>query len=99
MGAQKWLSGKANEANKCGPGVAERLKLVRHLLNISEAEAADAMFITVKTYRKREGGERHRDNHFGIFNFCDKYGVSYGWLFGGDQYPAPPPRFRLRLVG
>ena len=79
-------------------GVAERLKRARHLLNISEAEAAAAMFITVKTYRKWERGERHQQNHDGVFNFCNRDKVEYGWLFGGDQYPAPPPRFKLRLV-
>jgi transcriptional regulator with XRE-family HTH domain len=80
-------------------GVAERLKLVRYLLNLSEKEAAAAMFITVKTYRKWETGERHRDNMHGVIRFAKKYGFSYGWLFAGPGYPGEPPRFRLRLVG
>lgn len=79
-------------------GVAERLKLARHLLGISEEEAAAAMFITVKTYSKWERGERHRDNVHGVIHFAKKYGFSYSWLFAGPDY-APPPRFRLRLVG
>ena len=55
------------------------------------------MLITPRTYRKWERGERHRDNVTGVLAFCERYGVSYGWLFAGPDY-APPPRFRLRLV-
>ena len=79
-------------------GVAERLKLVRYLLNISEAEAAAGMFITVKTYRKWERGERHRDNMHGVIHYAKKYNFSYGWLIAGPPYPGEPPSFRLRLV-
>jgi transcriptional regulator with XRE-family HTH domain len=77
--------------------VAARLKLTRHLLNISEAEAAAAMYVSLRTYRRWERAEPHRDNVIGVLAFCEKYGVSYGWLFAGPDY-APPPRFRLRLV-
>jgi transcriptional regulator with XRE-family HTH domain len=79
-------------------GVAERLKLIRYLLDVSEEEAAAAMFITPRTYRRWERAEPHRDNLRGIFHYAKKYNFSYGWLFAGPDY-APPPRFRLRLVG
>lgn len=78
-------------------GVAERLKLLRHLLGISEQEAAAAMWLTLTTYRKWERGERHQDNHFGAFNFCSQYNIEYLWLFGGPK-DGSPPRFKLRLV-
>jgi transcriptional regulator with XRE-family HTH domain len=89
---------KTERSKQIWTGVAERLKLTRHLLNITEAEAAAAMFITVKTYRKWERGEHHRDNVDGVIHFAKKYGFSYGWLFAGDGYCYPPPRFKLRLV-
>jgi transcriptional regulator with XRE-family HTH domain len=79
-------------------GVAERLKLVRYLLNLSESEAAAAMLVTLKTYRKWERGERHQDNMPGVIHYAEKYNFSYGWLFAGPPYPGEPPRFRLRLV-
>ena len=91
----KWES---ERSRKFWTDVAERLKSTRHLLGISEDEAAAAMLVTLKTYRKWERAERHRDNVMGVLAFCEKYGVSYGWLFAGSDY-APPPRFRLRLVG
>jgi transcriptional regulator with XRE-family HTH domain len=78
-------------------GVGARLKLTRHLLNISEQEAADALLVTLRTYRKWECGELHQQNHYGIFNFCETYGVACEWLFGGIKH-GDPPRFRLRLV-
>jgi transcriptional regulator with XRE-family HTH domain len=77
--------------------VGGRLKLTRHLLNITEEEAAAAMFITLRTYRKWERGELHQQNHFGVFSFCETYGVAYEWLFGGIKH-GDPPQFRLRLV-
>jgi transcriptional regulator with XRE-family HTH domain len=89
---------KTERSKKFWADVAERLKLTRHLLGISEDEAAAAMHVSMRTYRKWERAERHRDNVMGVLAFCEKYGVSYGWLFGGDSYPAPRPRFRLRLV-
>jgi hypothetical protein len=56
-----------------------------------------ALLITLRTYRKWERGELHQQNHYGIFNFCETYGVAYEWLFGGIKH-GDPPRFRLRLV-
>jgi transcriptional regulator with XRE-family HTH domain len=79
--------------------VAKRLKLARHLRNITEQQAADAMLVTLPTYRRWERGERHRDNLYGVLNFCGNYGISYPWLFGSDEYEAVPPRFKLRQVG
>jgi transcriptional regulator with XRE-family HTH domain len=46
--------------------VGRRLKLTRHLLNISEQEAADALLVTLRTYRKWECRELHQQNHYGI---------------------------------
>jgi hypothetical protein len=51
----------------------------------------------LRTYRRWERGERHRDNLYGVFKFCENYGLDYAWLFGGLEH-GDPPRFRLRLV-
>jgi transcriptional regulator with XRE-family HTH domain len=77
--------------------VGERLKLTRHLLNIAEQEAADAMLVTLRTYCRWERGDLHQDNLVGVLNFCETYGLDYAWLLG-DLKHSDPPRFRLRLV-
>jgi transcriptional regulator with XRE-family HTH domain len=88
---------ESERSKKFWADVAGRLKQARHLLNISEEEAAAAMWVTLRTYRKWERAERHQSNVFGVIHFAEKYGFSYGWLFAGPEYD-PPPRFRLRLV-
>ena len=62
----KWES---ERSRKFWTDVAERLKSTRHLLGISEDEAAAAMHVTLKTYRKWERAERHRDNVMGVLAF------------------------------
>jgi transcriptional regulator with XRE-family HTH domain len=77
--------------------VGERLKLARHLLNITEQEAADAMLVTLRTYRRWERGDLHRDHLYGVFHYCEVHDVDYAWLFG-DLKHSEAPRFKLRLV-
>ena len=69
---------------------AERLRLTRRLLDISEQEAANALHVTLRTYRKWERGECHRDNPFGIVRFTKTFSVSIGWLIGGPEHGSPP---------
>ena len=53
---------------------AQRLRLARTVLEISEKQAADAHGVTVGTYRRWENGGVQRSSHFGI---CGKgYGLS-----------------------
>jgi transcriptional regulator with XRE-family HTH domain len=78
--------------------VGERLKFARHLLNITEQEAADAMLVTLRTYRRWERGDLHQDNLYGVFHYCEVHDVDYAWLFG-DLKHSEPPRYKLRLVG
>jgi hypothetical protein len=75
--------------------VGERLRLVRDRLGLSEPEAAAAMLITLRTYRKWERGERHGNNTNGVLASCRKHGMTLDWLFAGD---GDPPRWRPRLV-
>ena len=88
---------RSEELKQFWAPVAERLKLTRHLLGISEQQAADALLITLRTYRKWERNEPHRNNHAGVFNFGDRYGLEYCWLLFGPEH-GQPPRFRPRLV-
>ena len=77
--------------------VGERLKLTRHLLNITEQEAADARLVTLRTYRRWERGDLHQDNLYGVFHYCEVHGVDYAWLFG-DLKHSEAPQFKLRLL-
>jgi ribosome-binding protein aMBF1 (putative translation factor) len=72
--------------------VGERLQYARRMFGISEREAAAALFVTLRTYRKGERGQRHREN---VVNYARTYCVTLDWLCGGA---GPPPRFRLRAV-
>jgi ribosome-binding protein aMBF1 (putative translation factor) len=76
---------------------AQRLQIARKRLGISEPEAAAALRVTLRTYRKWERGQRHRENHLGVANFSQTLGVSIDWLVGGEEWGSPP-RFRLRCV-
>jgi len=66
---------------------AERLRRSRVLRGISEKKAAAALCVSVKTYRKWETGQRHRDNHYGISNFASTFGISLNWLIAGIGTP------------
>lgn len=71
-----------------------RLRVTRAALNISEAEAADAFWVTPHTYRRWETGERSRPMHRAVAQFAKKYDLTLDWVIAGD--PAglrftPPP--------
>ena len=66
---------------------AERLRRSRVLRGISEKEAAAALGVSVKTYRKWETGQRHRDNISGVSNFASTFDVSLNWLIAGIGTP------------
>lgn len=63
---------------------AHRLRLLREVLHISEQEAAAALFVSVRTYRRYERAERIRNNHFGVMNLAKVFGVSLDWLIAGE---------------
>ena len=58
--------------------VGKRLRLVRLALEKSEEEAAAAYRVTLRTYRRYEGGAPQRTAAF--LNFCEAYDVSLDWL-------------------
>jgi hypothetical protein len=62
--------------------LAHRLRLLREALKNSEQEAAKAMGVAVRTYRRYERAERTQPNHFGFKDFAETYGVSLNWLMG-----------------
>jgi hypothetical protein len=63
---------------------AHRVRPLRKALRISEQEAADALCVTLKTYRKYETAERVRTNHQGINNFARTFGISLECLIAGE---------------
>ena len=73
-----------------------RLKYARARLGVSEAQAAELLGVTLKTYKRYELGLSHRDNTEGTLNFSLAYGLSMDWVLGCPG--ALPPRFRLRAV-
>jgi ribosome-binding protein aMBF1 (putative translation factor) len=76
---------------------ARRLRYARNQLGISEAEAAYAFGVTVRTFRRYEagkpGGSYQRVGDFGY-----AFNISLSWLFGCKDSEAEAPRFRLRAV-
>jgi hypothetical protein len=74
----------------------KRLRFVRHQLDITEAEAAEAYGISLRTYRHYEAGHAPRDGSLGHLDFCEEFGIDLGWLLGCRG--VMPPRFRLRFV-
>jgi transcriptional regulator with XRE-family HTH domain len=76
--------------------VGERLKLTRHLLNIAEQEAADAMLVTLRTYCRWERGDLHQDNLVGVLNFCETYGLAPA---SRNERPPTPHRGSRRCRG
>jgi DNA-binding transcriptional regulator YiaG len=55
----------------------KRLSAVRLALKLSEQEAAQAMRITVKTYRKWEAGRRMHGGTAHIISFCKEGGFGH----------------------
>ena len=59
--------------------------MMRKLLGISEREAAEALGVTIRTYHKWDiGGETRGLSIKCLCDYCDAYGVSFGWLACGD---------------
>jgi transcriptional regulator with XRE-family HTH domain len=77
---------------------AERLKLARHQLGISKAEAATALGITLRTYRKYERAERHRCDAFAMLDFCKSYDVDFEWFLGNEQARAAVSAAACQLI-
>jgi hypothetical protein len=63
---------------------AHRLRLLRKALQFSEQEAADALCVTLRTYRRYERAQPTRPNHPGIQDFAERFGVSINWLLAGE---------------
>lgn len=61
----------------------DRLRLARLVLQITEAQAADAAGVTLKTYKKWEAGTPHRQGK-GFFRLAEKYDISLDWLGLGE---------------
>jgi hypothetical protein len=69
------------------------------VLHIAEQEAAAAMRMSLKTYRRWEAGEDHMENRRGVFNFAKTYGTTFDWLlFGVGVGVGVAPRPKLRIV-
>jgi transcriptional regulator with XRE-family HTH domain len=64
--------------------------ITRLTLGITEAEAAAAYGVTVRTYRGWEAGRRQRLNHDGIVRFAEKYDVSIDWIVSGEGFGLGP---------
>jgi DNA-binding XRE family transcriptional regulator len=61
-----------------------RLRVTRIVLGVSEAEAADALGVTVRTYRKYEAGQSNtRLGGFQVLDFSETLGLG-SWLTYGD---------------
>jgi transcriptional regulator with XRE-family HTH domain len=60
-----------------------RLPITRLVLGISEAEAAAAARVSLRTYRKWEAGN-DRPTDTGILAFAFAYDVSLDWLVNGE---------------
>jgi hypothetical protein len=73
---------------------------------ITEAQAAIACPITLRTYRRREAGLPYRGWHEGLGSFATTYNLSYDWLLAGkgamhcepDETPKAAVRPMLTLV-
>jgi hypothetical protein len=74
--------------------VAARLRYTRTVLHIAEQDAAAAMRLPLKTYRKWEAGQNHMENRAGVANFVRTYGVTLDWLLLGVG-DAPRPKLRV----
>ena len=75
----------------------ERMRMMRKLLGISEREAAEALGVTVRTYRKWETGKETRGLQYRrLDEYCDAYGVRFSWLACGEGNFLPDDDYYLR---
>lgn len=63
-----------------------RLRLARLTLGISEAGAAAAHRVTLRTYRRWEAGARQSGRPEPMVSFAERYGVSIDWLVFGNTH-------------
>jgi transcriptional regulator with XRE-family HTH domain len=70
------------DAAKFHRELGERLRTVRQVLNLTERDAANAAGVTVKTWRKWEGGGLTR-GHRWVASFTTRYDISLDWLYAG----------------
>jgi transcriptional regulator with XRE-family HTH domain len=68
--------------------MGRRLKITRLALNLSEAEAAAASGMTLRTYQKWEADGHPKGRNAKLLAFCEKYDVSIDWLYFGDAFRA-----------
>jgi hypothetical protein len=73
----------------------ERLRATRLVLGITEAEAAAAFLITLRTYRRREAGLMFNDP-YGLLSFATKYDICVDWLAAGKGSVAAALTARSR---
>jgi transcriptional regulator with XRE-family HTH domain len=64
--------------------LAQRLRLTRIVLNITDREAAAAFGVTPQTYRRWEAGRPSSGSAGPLVRFATKYDVSLDWLVVGD---------------
>jgi transcriptional regulator with XRE-family HTH domain len=81
--------------NEFWRGFGQRLRIARVSAGKSESEAAAALEMTVRTYRRWESGLPGRGHQLSIPRFAEACDVTLVWLFCGG---GPGPRTRLRLV-
>jgi hypothetical protein len=86
------IAGRRSQARK---DIAERLRIARIRLGISEQEAAAAAEVCVRTWKKYEGGGHMT---MPIVNFGLHFGLGLDWLFCGIGCPPACRRPRLTLA-
>jgi transcriptional regulator with XRE-family HTH domain len=99
----KFPDKKARARTEWYRAFGQRLRETRLALGITEAEAAAARLVTLRTYRRHEAGLPHRGKHSGLVSFARKYDLSYNWLLAGagDKFNTPPAarrRNKLAIV-
>jgi transcriptional regulator with XRE-family HTH domain len=67
-------------------GYGNRLHIVRLALGITDAEAATAYGVTLRTYRRWEAGARQSNTAKPMLSFAKRYGVSLDWLMVGKTH-------------
>ena len=65
--------------------LAQRLRLARETLSISEEEAAAAAGVILRTYRRWEAGNPGQSSR-PLFKLGRKLGVNLDWLFSGKPF-------------
>ncbi len=68
-----------------------RLRIVRLTLGLTEAEAATAHGITLRTYRRWEAGKPQGGNStMAMTRFAKTYNISFEWLIAGNCINLKP---------